>query len=122
MTSMSRAELQNRTKQFGIRAIKLCDALPKTRSANVIANQLIRSATSVGANYRAACRARSKADWINKLGVVIEEADESGYWLELVIDIGLMVESKVSALHEEANELVAIFTASQMTSRRTAGK
>jgi four helix bundle protein len=100
----------------------MCDVLPRTRSGNVIANQLMRSATSVGANYRSACRARSKADWINKLGVVIEEADESGYWLELVVDIGLMVESKVSALKKEANELVAIFTASQMTSRRTASK
>jgi four helix bundle protein len=88
----------------------------------VIANQLMRSATSVGANYRSACRARSKADWINKLGVVIEEADESGFWLELVVDIGLMVESKVAALKKEANELVAIFTSSQMTSRRTVSK
>ena len=122
MATMSRTELQSRTKQFGIRVIRLCDALPKSRSANVIANQLMRSATSVGANYRSASRARSKADWINKLGVVIEEADESGFWLELVVDIGLMVESKVSALKKEANELVAIFTASQMTSRRAAGK
>jgi four helix bundle protein len=102
--------------------IKLCDALPKKRSANIIANQLIRSATLVGANYRSACRARSSADWINKLGVVIEEADESSYWLELIVDTELMLESKVSALLQESQELTAIFTAAQMTSKRNSGK
>jgi four helix bundle protein len=122
MTSTGRVELQQRTKQFGIRVIKLCDALPKKRSANIIANQLIRSATSVGANYRSACRARSSADWINKLGVVIEEADESSYWLELIVDTELMLESKVSALLQESQELTAIFTAAQMTSKRNSGK
>ena len=119
---MERAELQARTKQFALRAIKRCEALPRTRSADVIGHQLLRSATSVGANHRAACRARSTADWINKLGVVIEEADESGYWLELIVESKLMSESKVSALLKEANELVAIFTASQMTSRRIVKK
>ena len=90
------------------------------QSAAVVANQLLRSATSVGANYRAACRARSRADWINKLGIVIEEVDESGYWLELIVECGLMPQSKTSALLKEANELVAIFTASQMTSKHNA--
>ncbi len=76
---LNREELQQRTKKFGLRVIKLCDSLPRARSTNAIANQLLRSATAVGANYRSACRARSSADWINKLGIVIEEADESAY-------------------------------------------
>jgi len=83
---------------------------------------LLRSATSVGANYRSACRARSSADWINKLGVVIEEADESAYWLELIIDGELLPVAKVAALLKEADELTAIFTASQMTSKRNTSK
>jgi four helix bundle protein len=122
MTPLNREELQKRTKQFGLRVMKLCDALPRSRSANVIANQLLRSATSVGANYRSACRARSSADWINKLGVVIEEADESAYWLELIIDGELLPVAKVAALLKEADELTAIFTASQMTSKRNTAK
>ena len=122
MTPVNREELQKRTKQFGLRVMKLCDALPRSRSANVIANQLLRSATSVGANYRSACRARSSADWINKLGVVIEEADESAYWLELIIEGELLPVAKVAALLKEADELTAIFTASQMTSKRSTVK
>jgi four helix bundle protein len=102
--------------------MKLCDALPRSRSANVIATQLLRSATSVGANYRSACRARSSADWINKLGVVIEEADESAYWFELIIEGELLPVAKVAALLKEADELTAIFTASQMTSKRNTAK
>jgi len=98
MTTLNRVELQKRTKQFGLRVMTLCDALPRSRSANVIANQLLRSATAVGANYRSACRARSSADWINKLGIVIEEADESAYWLELIIDGELLPAAKVTAL------------------------
>jgi four helix bundle protein len=95
---MDRTELQARTKRFAVRTIKLCEALPRTRTAEIIAGQLLRSATSVGANHRAACRARSTADWVNQLGIIIEEADESGYWLELLVESGLMPESKVSAL------------------------
>ena len=119
---LNRVELQKRTKLFGLRVMKLCDALPRSRSANVIANQLLRSATAVGANYRSACRARSSADWINKLGIVIEEADESAYWLELIIDGELLPVAKVTALLKEADELTAIFTASQMTSKRNTAK
>ena len=122
MTTLNREELKQRTKQFGLRVMKLCDALPRSRSANVIANQLLRSATSVGVNYRSACRARSSADWINKLGVVIEEADESAYWLELIIEGELLPVAKVAALLKEADELTAIFTASQMTSKRNTAK
>jgi four helix bundle protein len=120
MMTLNREELQKRTKQFGLRVMKLCDALP--RSANVIANQLLRSATAVGANYRSACRARLSADWINKLGIVIEEADESAYWLELIIEGELLPAAKVTALQKEADELTAIFTASHMTSKRNSAK
>src|SRR5512145_2875624 len=98
MTTLNRVELQKRTKQFGLRVMKLYDALPRSRSANVIANQLLRSATAVGANYRSACRARSSADWINKLGIVIEEAGESAYWLELIIEGELLSAAKATAL------------------------
>jgi four helix bundle protein len=122
MTTLDRVELQKRTKQFGLRAMKLCDALPRSRSANVIANQLLRSATAVGANYRSACRARSSADWINKLGVVIEEAAESADWLELIIESELLPIAKVAALLKEADELTAIFTAAHMTSKRNIAK
>ena len=122
MTTLNRVELQKRTKQFGLQVMKLCDALPRSRSANVIANQLLRSATAVGANYRSACRARSSADWINKLGIVIEEADESAYWLELIIDGELLPAAKVTALLKKADELTAIFTASHMTSKRNTAK
>ena len=120
--ALDREELQQRTKQFGLRAIKLCDALTHSRSANVIANQLLRSATAVGANYRSACRARSSADWINKLGIVIEEADESAYWLELLVASGLLSEAKTGALLKEAYELVAIFTAAQLTAKRNSNR
>lgn len=118
MAVLTEAELKTRTKQFAVRIIKLCDNLPRSLSSRVIANQLMRSATSVGANYRAACRARSKPDWINKLGVVLEEADESAFWLELIVDAGLMSAAKTAALLKEANELTAIFTASLLTSKR----
>lgn len=83
---MDEKELKERTKQFALRVMKLVDALPNTISGRAIANQLVRSGTSVGANYRAACRGRSKAEFVAKLGVVIEEADECEYWLELIID------------------------------------
>ena len=122
MTALNCRELQQRTKQFGLRVMTLCDALPRSRSANAIANQWLRSATAVGANYRAACRARSSADWINKLGIVIEEPDESAYWLELIIDGELLPAAKVTAWLKEADELTAIFTASHMASKRNTAR
>jgi four helix bundle protein len=118
MAALTETELKVRTKQFAVRIIKLCDNLPRSPAGRVIANQLLRSATSVGANYRAACRSRSKPDWINKLGVVLEEADESAFWIELIVDADLMSAGKTSALLKEANELTAIFTASLLTSKR----
>ena len=105
---MDKKELQCRTKQFALRVFKLVDAVPKTPAGRAVANQLVRSATSVGANYRAACRARSRAEFAAKLGTVLEEADESLYWLELVRDGKLVPEDKLSLLLKEADELTAI--------------
>jgi four helix bundle protein len=91
---MTPNEMKQRTKEFALRTMKLCDSLPHTRTGNVIANQLMRSATSVGANYRAACRARSNADFISKIGITLEEADESVYWMELIVESGIKSEKQ----------------------------
>ncbi len=112
------ADLKARTKSFALRIIKVVDALPNTRSANVLGHQLLRSGTSVGANYRAACRGRSTAEFIAKLGIVEEEADECGYWLELLVDSGLMSKAQLGDLMQEADELVAITVASIKTARK----
>src|SRR5438876_793968 len=105
----------HRTKQFALRVMKLVDALPRSRSGNVIANQLARSGTSVAANYRAACRGRSKAEFIAKLGTVEEEADESALWMELIMEGGLLKPRRVSELHDEARQLTAIVASSRIT-------
>src|SRR3712207_5549184 len=105
---MDEDELKRRTKQFAPRVMKLVAALPGTPVGRAIGNQLVRARTSVGANYRAACRARSRAEFIAKLGTVIEEADESAFWMELVMEGGLLDKRLVEALYAEANELVAI--------------
>ena len=110
--------LKDRTKQFALKIMALVDALPKTTSSAAIGRQIIRSGTSVGANYRAACRGRSKAEFISKLGIVVEEADETIFWLELIIEGGLLPEGKVSPLLKEADELTAIFVSSIKTSQR----
>ena len=107
------ADLKARTKQFALRVMKLVDAIPRTIQRCAIAKQIIRSATSVAANYRAACRARSRAEFIAKIGVVEEEADESCFWLELIIDSALLTEERIHPLLNEANELVAIMAASR---------
>ena len=112
------ADLKVRTRSFALRIIKTVDALPNTRSANVIGQQLLRSGTSVGANYRVACRGRSTAEFVAKLGIVEEEADECGYWLELLVDSGLMTKSQLGDLMKEADELVAITVASIKTARK----
>ncbi|EIM62955.1 four helix bundle protein [Desulfobacter postgatei] len=111
-------ELKDRTKQFALRIMNLVDALPKTTSAIAIGRQIIRSGTSVGANYRAACRGRSKAEFISKLGIVAEEADETCFRLELIIEGNLLPESKVQPLLKEADELTAIFVSSIKTSQQ----
>ena len=107
------ADLKARTKQFALRVMKLVDALPQTIQGREIVNQIIRSATSVAANYRAACRARSRAEFIAKLGVVEEEADETAFWLELIIDSALLTQARIHPLLTEAWELVAIMAASR---------
>ena len=110
---MDESELKQRTKRFSLRVIKLVGALPKTMEGRAIGNQLMRSGTSVGANYRAACRGRSKTEFIARLGVVEEEADESAFWMEMIIESGMMEKKLVEPLLQEANELVAIMTASR---------
>lgn len=114
---MTREKLKKRTKAFGLRVMKLVDALPNTTAGRAIGNQLIRSGTSVGANYRSACRGRSDAEFLARLGIVVEEADESGYWMELIIEGKLLPQKQVAALLNESEELVALFTASIRTSR-----
>jgi four helix bundle protein len=112
------AELQQRTKDFALEVLNLIEHLPKTISGRVVANQLARSATSVGANYRAACRARSRAEFASKLGTVAEEADESLYWLELICEGKLIPEKKIFSLLSEADELTAIFTSGRRSASR----
>jgi four helix bundle protein len=107
------ADLKARTMQFALRVMKLVDALPRTIQGRAIANQIIRSATSVAANYRAACRARSRAEFIAKLGVVEREADETAFWLVLIVDSALLTEARIHPLLTEAWELVAIMAASR---------
>jgi len=112
---MNRNELENRTKQFHISVIRLCNLLPKTTASFETAKQLIRSAGSVGANYRATKRAKSTNDFLNKLKIIIEEADESKYWLEVIRDIPLLQEKELERLIQEADELTSIFVASHKT-------
>ena len=114
---MTEAEFKSRTKDIALRTINLVESLPGTRSAEVIGKQLLRSGTSVGANYRAACRAKSTADIIHKLSIVEEEADESLYWLELLIAAKLVPEHKLSALYGDINEIVAMTVTSIKTLR-----
>jgi four helix bundle protein len=112
---MNEQEMIKRTKQFALRVMKLVEALPRNVQGRTIASQPMRSGTSVAANYRAACRARSKPEFIAKLGTVEEEADESGFWLELIIESGLLIEKNVRPLLIEAGELVAITASSKKT-------
>ena len=115
---MNTDDLKQRTQGFALRVIRLAESLPKALGASVIGRQLLRAGTSVGANYRAACRARSKADFISKMGIVEEEADESVYWMELLAEARLVSREKLAPLIEEANELVAIMVASINTTRK----
>jgi four helix bundle protein len=110
-------ELRRRTKDFALRIIRTCRTIPSTRETNIINNQILRSATGVAANYRAVGLARSKAEFISKLGIVIEEADETVFWLELLSDSGIIPAPKLRELMAEGNELVAIFLASRKTAK-----
>lgn len=110
-------QLKDRTKRFAIRIVMMCRALPKTDEARIIGKQLLRSATSIAANYRAVCRARSRAEFIAKIGVVVEEADETVFWLELLGDSRIVQNTSSQQILREANELLAIFAASQRTAK-----
>lgn len=114
---MNKDELKKRTKKFALDIIKLIEYFPGTKTGDVIGRQLLRSATSVGANYRAACRARSQSDFISKISIVEEESDESLYWLELAAEAGLAGKEAIGLLTKEADELTAIFTASKKTAK-----
>jgi len=111
-------ELRQRTKTFAIRIVNLFRSLPHTPDAQTLGKQVLRSGTSVAANYRAVCRARSKAEFISKLGIVVEEADETVFWLEVLGETGVVSHTRVFELRKEANELLAIFSASLRTSKR----
>src|SRR3954468_16447276 len=105
-------EFKRRTKRFALRVVKLVQALPKTEAARVVGRQVLRSGTSVGANYRAVCRARWRKEFVAKIGLVVEEADETVFWLELLAESGIITVLRMSGLIAEANELLAIFAAS----------
>ncbi len=111
-------QLRARTKQFAIRIVRVFKSLPKNDEARIIGKQLLRAGTSVAANYRAACRWRSKAEFISKVSVVVEEADETAFWLELLIETSIIPEVRLRDLLTEANELLAIFAASLWTARQ----
>src|ERR1051326_1827229 len=114
---MNPEELKARTKQFALRVMKMAGALPRNVKGKVIASQILRSATAVASGYRAACRARSKADWIDKIGRILEEADESLLWLELTEEGSLLPERRIADLKKEASELTAIFAAIHKSSK-----
>ncbi len=115
---MTEDELKRRTKIFTLRVLKLVAALPNSVAGRTVGGQLARAISSVGANYRAACRARSKPDFISKLGIVEEEADESAFWLEVIVESKLLKEHLVDPLLTEANELTAIMTSSRKSASR----
>jgi len=112
---MNKEDLKQRTKRFALDIMKLVEELPNTKAGNVISYQITKSGTSVAANYRASCRARSTADFISKMGIVEEESDETLFWLELIVEGNLLKKERVQNLMKEANELTAIFTASVKT-------
>jgi len=110
--------MKKRTKEFAKRVINLCRRLPRTEEGRLIRGQLFRAGTAVGSNYRAACRGRSKADFISKLGIVLEETDESRYWMEIIVETNVMRAHLLAPLMGEANQLVAIFVSSLNTAKR----
>jgi len=115
---MNKEDIKKRTKMLAIRIIEFCDSLPRQTKYFVIEKQLIRAVTSVGANYRSACRGKSKADFIAKLSIVEEEADETLYWLELIVELDNQFLDKVTPLYKEMNEILSIIVASKKTARK----
>ena len=116
------SDFRERTFQFGIRCVRLVENLPKSMSAQTIGRQLMRAGTSVGANYRAAVRGRSRADFVSRMGIVEEECDEALYWIDVLVELGLTTSKRVEALRAEANEIVAITVSSIKTARGGAQK
>jgi len=116
---MEKKELKERTKQFALKVIKVVEMLPRGKTADILGRQLVSAGTSVGANYRAACRAKSTADFISKMGIVEEEADETVYWMELLIESGLIRKDELIYLLGEADELLAITVSSIKTARES---
>jgi four helix bundle protein len=110
-------QMRERTKQAALRTIRLVQALPRTDEARIVGRQLLRSATSVGANYRAACRGRSKAEYYAKLCICIEEADETLYWLELLMEAGIVPAERLTPLHEEFDRITGVLASSRKTMR-----
>ncbi len=119
---MNKEELIERTKKFALDVIDVIDLLPKNNKGQVLGRQLLKAATSVGANYRAACRARSKAEFISKLGIVVEESDECIYWLELIKDCKMLNTEMLNTLITEAHELTAIFVTTINSAKRNSKK
>jgi four helix bundle protein len=115
---MHEKEFINRTKKLAVRVVKLVESLPQTRTADILGRQLMRAGTSIGANYRAACRAKSTADMIAKLAIVEEEGDETMYWLELLVECDLVPANRLSDLLKETNEITAMTVASIKTLRQ----
>jgi four helix bundle protein len=109
--------LQNRTKRFALRIVKLYRSLPKSEEGRILGKQLLRSGTSIGANYCAACRARSRAEFVAKLGIVLEEADETAFWLDLMQEAGIFPETRLRDIVRESRELVSIFVTSVRTAK-----
>ncbi len=114
---MDEKTFKSRTKKLAVAIIKQVDKLPRSLAADVIAKQIIRSGTSVGANYRAACRAKSTPDMINKLKIVEEESDETEYWLELLTEAGLVSQDQISGIYKETDEILSMTIASIKTLR-----
>jgi len=119
---MNKEELKKRTKTDAVSIIKLCNLLPKTIAGFEIAKQVIRSSMSVSSNYRAACRAKSQTDFIYKIAIIIEEADETLFWLEIIEEAELLKPDKLKLLMKEYNELIAIFSASSKTAKHNLRK
>lgn len=115
---MEKSDLKERTKSFALKVIKVVEMLPKGRTADILGRQLLNAGTSVGANYRSACRAKSTADFISKMGIVEEEADETVYWMELLVEAGLVPKDDLISLLDEADQILAITVSSIKTARK----
>jgi four helix bundle protein len=119
---MSDSEFRKRTFDFGIRSVRVVEALPKTMPAQTIAKQLVRAATSVGANYRASVRGRSRGDFLSRMGIVEEECDEALYWIDVLVELGFVSKTRVEELRNEANQIIAITVSSIKTARKNSKK